>query len=63
MKSLKSYLVESEQTYKFRIKMAETLSDERLILGDFLILIGFTSFEILICTAPILVDSQSSRII
>tara|TARA_B110000977_G_scaffold81478_1_gene109030 strand:- start:601 stop:1098 length:498 start_codon:yes stop_codon:yes gene_type:complete len=30
MKSLKSYLVESEQTYKFRIKMAETLSDETM---------------------------------
>ena len=28
MKSLKSYLVESEQKYKFRIKMAEKLDDE-----------------------------------
>ena len=28
MKSLKSYLVESEQTYKFRIKMAEKCDDE-----------------------------------
>ncbi len=30
MKSLKSYLVESEQTYKFRIKMAEKCSDETM---------------------------------
>ena len=28
MKSLKAYLVESEQSYKFRIKMAEKLDDE-----------------------------------
>ncbi len=28
MKSLKSYLVESEKSYKFRIKMAEKLDDE-----------------------------------
>lgn len=30
MKSLKSYLVESEQTYKFRIKMAEKCDDETM---------------------------------
>jgi len=30
MKSLKSYLVESEQTYKFRIKMAEKGDDETM---------------------------------
>jgi hypothetical protein len=30
MKSFKSYLVESEQTYKFRIKMAELCDDERM---------------------------------
>ena len=30
MKSFKSYLVESEQTYKFRIKMAEMCDDERM---------------------------------
>ena len=30
MKSLKSYLVESEQTYKFRIKMAEKGDNEPL---------------------------------
>ena len=30
MKSLKSYLIESEQTYKFRIKMAHECSDERM---------------------------------
>mgnify|MGYP000998059799 CR=1 FL=1 len=30
MKSFKSYLVENEQTYKFRIKMAENLSDETM---------------------------------
>ena len=28
MKSLKSYLTESEQKYKFRIKMAEKFDDE-----------------------------------
>ena len=30
MKSFRSYLVESEQTYKFRIKMAEKCSDETM---------------------------------
>ena len=30
MKSLKSYLVESEHTYKFRIKMAEKCDDETM---------------------------------
>jgi hypothetical protein len=30
MKSLKSYLVENEQTYKFRIKMAEKCDDETM---------------------------------
>jgi len=30
MKSFKSYLVESEQKYKFRIKMAEMLDDETM---------------------------------
>jgi len=30
MKSFKSYLVESEQTYKFRIKMAEKCDEERM---------------------------------
>ena len=30
MKSLKSYLVESEQTYKFRIKMAKKCDDETM---------------------------------
>jgi hypothetical protein len=30
MKSLKSYLVESEQTYKFRIKLANMLNDEMM---------------------------------
>src|SRR6056300_110595 len=30
MKSFKSYLVESEQTYKFRIKMAEKCDDETM---------------------------------
>ncbi len=30
MKSFKSYLVENEQTYNFRIKMAENLSDETM---------------------------------
>jgi len=30
MKSFKSYLIESEQTYKFRIKMAELCDDERM---------------------------------
>ena len=30
MKSFKSYLVESEQTYKFRIKMAEKCNDETM---------------------------------
>lgn len=30
MKSFKSYLIESEQTYKFRIKMAEKCDDERM---------------------------------
>ena len=30
MKSFRSYLVESEQTYKFRIKMAEKCDDEKM---------------------------------
>ena len=30
MKSFKSYLVENEQTYKFRLKIAEMLDDERM---------------------------------
>jgi len=30
MKSFRSYLIESEQTYKFRIKMAHECSDERM---------------------------------
>ena len=30
MKSLRSYLVESEQTYKFRLKIAEKLDDDRM---------------------------------
>lgn len=30
MKSFRSYLVESEQTYKFRIKMAEKCNDETM---------------------------------
>ena len=30
MKSLRSYLVESEQTYKFRIKMAEKCDDDTM---------------------------------
>ena len=30
MKSFKSYLVENEHTYKFRLKIAEMLDDERM---------------------------------